>query len=116
MQHTESSSTGSAPPCCTPAAQRTEPVDETSNPESRGVAGSAAEMVLLPGGEFLMGSVDPDSYPADGEGPVRRVRLNPFWIDQTAVSNRQFAAFVEATGHRTEAERFGWSFVFAGLL
>ena len=33
-----------------------------------------------------------------------------------AVSNEDFAAFVEATGYATEAERFGWSFVFAGLL
>ena len=32
------------------------------------------------------------------------------------VSNEAFASFVEATGYATEAERFGWSFVFAGLL
>ena len=73
-------------------------------------------MVLLPGAEFLMGTDDAESYPSDGEGPVRRVRLSPFWIDTMAVSNGRFAAFVEATGYRTEAERFGWSFVFAGLL
>ena len=54
--------------------------------------------------------------PTDGEGPVREVQLRPFWIDADAVTNAQFAAFVEATGHVTEAERFGWSFVFAGLL
>ena len=29
---------------------------------------------------------------------------------------RRWAEFAEATGHRTEAERAGWSFVFAGLL
>jgi formylglycine-generating enzyme required for sulfatase activity len=32
------------------------------------------------------------------------------------VTNERFAAFVQATGHRTDAERYGWSFVFAGLL
>jgi sulfatase modifying factor 1 len=72
--------------------------------------------VALEGGEFLMGSVDRFAYPDDGEGPVRRVRLDPFWVDTRAVSNSEFAGFLEATGHVTEAERFGWSFVFAGLL
>ncbi len=73
-------------------------------------------MVLLPGGRFLMGTDDRLGYPADGEGPVRAVTLSPFWIDVAAVTNRQFAAFVDATGHVTEAERYGCSFVFGGLL
>ena len=37
-------------------------------------------------------------------------------IDSCAVSNREFDAFVAATAYATEAERFGWSFVFGGLL
>src|SRR3954467_15918844 len=74
------------------------------------------QMVLLPGGQFLMGTDDREGYPADGEGPVRKVRLSPFWIDRAAVSNAEFAAFVEATRYVTEAEKFGWAFVFAGLL
>ena len=69
-------------------------------------------MVRLEGGTFLMGSADEDGWPEDGEGPVREVELAPFWIDRTAVTNEGFAEFVEATGYRTEAERFGWSFVF----
>jgi sulfatase modifying factor 1 len=73
-------------------------------------------MVLLDGGGFAMGNAGASAYPDDGEGPVRRVRLDPFWIDAHTVSNRDFARFVEETGHVTEAERFGWSFVFAGLL
>ena len=73
-------------------------------------------MVLLEGGEFLMGNVGPSAYPGDGEGPLRRVRLDPVWIDRHALSNAEFASFVEVTDHMTEAERFGWSFVFAGLL
>ena len=55
-------------------------------------------------------------YAGDGEGPVRRVRVDAFGIDRHAVSNAEFARFVEETGHVREAERFGWSFVFAGLL
>jgi formylglycine-generating enzyme len=73
-------------------------------------------MVRLDGGAFLMGSEDDLAYPADGEGPVREVEVSPFWIDPHAVSNADFARFAEETGHVTEAERFGWSFVFAGEL
>ena len=74
-----------------------------------------ASAVRLPGGIFRMGSSDP-SFPADGEGPIRRVRIKPFRIGRFAVTNREFAQFVEATGHRTEAEHFGWSFVFHAFL
>jgi formylglycine-generating enzyme required for sulfatase activity len=73
-------------------------------------------MVRLPGGEFRMGTDDRDGFPADGEGPVRSVSVSPFWIDSVAVSNDRFAEFVAATGYVTEAEQYGWSFVFAGLL
>jgi sulfatase modifying factor 1 len=73
-------------------------------------------MVLVSGGDFLMGTNSREGYAADGEGPARTVCLRPFWIDRTVVSNAQFDTFVTATGYTTEAERFGWSFVFAGLL
>ena len=72
-------------------------------------------MVSLPGGTFWMGSQD-RSFPADGEGPVREITVDPFWIDATAVTNAQFSEFVADTGYQTEAERFQWSFVFAGFL
>lgn len=67
------------------------------------------------GGSFLMGS-DDRRFPEDGEGPVRRVTLKPFRIAVHAVSNLQFGDFVRATGYTTDAERYGWSFVFHGLL
>src|ERR1700733_9163375 len=73
-------------------------------------------MVELEGGAFLMGTDDADGFPQDAEGPVREVVLGPFRIDRCAVTNERFAAFVAATDHVTDAERFGWSFVFAGLL
>ncbi|MED4600256.1 formylglycine-generating enzyme family protein [Paenibacillus validus] len=69
-------------------------------------------MIYLPGGEFLMGTADQEGFAQDGEGPVRSVRLDPFYIDPYTVSNAEFKAFVDATGYRTEAEIFGWSFVF----
>ena len=57
-------------------------------------------MVHLSGGTFTMGSER--FYPE--ERPLRRVKVDPFWIDATPVTNRQFAAFVDATGYRTTAE------------
>jgi len=78
--------------------------------------GHAGALVDLPGGRFLMGTPAGEGYPEDGEGPVREVALSPFAISATAVTTSEFARFVAATGYRTEAERFGASFVFAGLL
>jgi formylglycine-generating enzyme required for sulfatase activity len=74
------------------------------------------DLVTIPAGEFSFGSEDEHAYRADGEGPVRRVSLDAFLIDPHAVSNRRFAAFAEATGRVTDAERLGWSYVFGGLL
>ena len=59
-----------------------------------------AGMRMIPGGTYRMGSER--FYPE--EAPRRRVQVDTFWIDETPVTNRQFAAFVDATGHRTLAE------------
>jgi formylglycine-generating enzyme required for sulfatase activity len=69
-------------------------------------------MVRVTAGRFQMGSDGPRARDADGEGPTRDVWVSSFAIDATAVTNRAFAAFVKATGHVTDAERYGWSFVF----
>lgn len=75
-----------------------------------------AGMVPIPGGTFRMGNPRGDGYESDGEGPVHEVIVDPFWMDATAVANARFTVFVDETGYVTEAERFGWSFVFYGLL
>ena len=62
---------------------------------------AVAGMSRIPGGAFTMGSND--HYPE--EAPAHRVRVDPFWIDRYAVTNREFARFVEATGYVTLAER-----------
>jgi sulfatase modifying factor 1 len=103
-------------PCCAPSSGRGDAGDAAPPVTPAASQGATAGMVLLPGGEFLMGTDDGAGYPADGEGPVRRVTLAPFWIATAAVSNADFAAFTEATGYLTDAERYGWSFVFGGLL
>jgi formylglycine-generating enzyme required for sulfatase activity len=57
-------------------------------------------MVWIPGGSFMMGSDDKPH-----EGPVHKVTIEGFWMDETEVTNAQFAAFVAATGHITSAEK-----------
>lgn len=76
----------------------------------------AGALIALPGGVFRMGTDDPDGFPEDREGPVREVTVAPFAIDEHCVSNARFAEFVSATGYRTDAERYGWSYVFAKFL
>ena len=84
--------------------------------EARAEGIPADGMVLLSGATFRMGSDDLWTYAEDGEGPVHDVTVSSFRIEATAVSNAQFAEFVEATGYVTDAGRFTWSFVFGGLL
>ena len=59
----------------------------------------------IPAGTVLLGE---DGAGRDG----RPVSVPGFWIDRHEVTNRQFAAFVAATGYRTQAEREGESAVF----
>jgi formylglycine-generating enzyme len=66
-----------------------------------GTPGEKSGMVFVPGGVFTMGS--------ERERPEERythlVRVDGFWIDTHEVTNDQFAAFVDATGYVTQAER-----------
>jgi formylglycine-generating enzyme required for sulfatase activity len=99
--------------CCVPDGHGHAPAPETRTPTATRATGGT---VLLPGGTFVMGHDGPDGYPEDGEGPAHPVDVAPFRIDVTTVTTARFAEFVAATGHVTQAERDGWSFVFAGLL
>lgn len=73
------------------------------------------EMVLIEGGIYHIGTNKP-VFIRDGEGPKRSVILNSFYIDKFEVNNKNFQAFVESNDYKTEAETFGNSFVFEGLL
>jgi formylglycine-generating enzyme required for sulfatase activity len=61
-----------------------------------------------------MGTEDEEGFPQDGEGPIREVTLDPFYVDIYPVMNGQFLEFTRQTQYRTDAEKFGWSFVFQG--
>jgi formylglycine-generating enzyme required for sulfatase activity len=70
------------------------------------VRGVPFEFVRIPAGEFLMGSETGDS----DEKPLHRVRIDgSFYMGRTEVTVRQFQAFVEATGYKTQAEKGNWA-------
>jgi len=68
-------------------------------------------MVWIPGGEFSMGAAEsPDMNMVGMQAttdsrPIHRVYVDGFWMDETEVTNEQFAKFVETTGYVTIAER-----------
>jgi formylglycine-generating enzyme len=70
---------------------------------SKDAGSNNAEMVWVPGGEFVMGTDEELAY--DHERPSHKVQVNGFWISATEVTNRQFKKFVDATGYKTVAER-----------
>jgi len=72
-------------------------------------------MVLVRGGIYEIGTDEP-VFIADGESPARSVYLDDYFIDIYEVSNQDFADFVEISNFVTEAEKFGSSFVFEGIL
>ena len=72
---------------------------------------NTSNMVNL-SGKFLMGSNDQELIESDGEGFIREVEVDSFLIDKTSVTNLEFSKFITETNYITDAERFGWSFVF----
>ena len=84
------------------AYRRTAPIT-AAGPAPVGQNAKKSGMRWIVAGEFTMGS--DDSAATEAERPTHRVKLGGFWIDETEVTNRQFQAFVAATGYKTMAER-----------
>lgn len=104
-------------PCCVPSKSRQEQFIVSVRSSASRVKmreGSTGEMIKLDGGPFWMGTENPEGFPADGEGPVRRVTIDEFYMDRYAVTNEQFHEFTKASSYVTDSERFNWSFVFHG--
>jgi serine/threonine-protein kinase len=58
--------------------------------------------VFVPAGSFLMGSAEGDPLASNDEFPQHTVTLDAFWLDQTEVTNAQFAAFLNERGNQEE--------------
>ncbi|MEL7344320.1 MAG: formylglycine-generating enzyme family protein [Pseudomonadota bacterium] len=102
--------------CCAPARD----AGAVQSPASQGQHAlvpdkNAPAVVKIPAGQALVGTNRPH-LPEDGEGPLHKKRVAAFVMETTTVTNARFAAFVDATGYVTDAERLGDSLVFAGLL
>jgi sulfatase modifying factor 1 len=100
--------------CCAPGRDQDTGPSERSAPTE--VGSHPGVLVTVPACRYRLGDESEWSYPGDGEAPVHDVDLAAFGIDRHAVTNAQFAAFIDATGWQTDAERFEWSFVFGGQL
>ncbi|BDZ40121.1 formylglycine-generating enzyme family protein [Microbacterium suwonense] len=111
----ESQSAGDCGPSCTCGAPQRQTFSLSVPPRASTPAASGSHPIpqaQIPAGTFLMGDSSGDENRGDGETPVHAVRMSAFEIDTTTVTNDAFAAFVDATGYRTEAETFGFSAVF----
>ena len=71
--------------------------------DARPPASGTDGMVVIPAGEFTMGTDEARAMP--NERPARRVKVEGFWIDRHDVTNAQFRKFVDATGYVTTAEK-----------
>ncbi len=100
--------------CCAPSGGERVGAPRSEAPTGQG--DHPGVLATVPPGLYRVGDESEWSYPGDGEAPVHDVELASFRIGRQAVTNEQFAAFVASTGWATDAERFGWSFVFGGLL
>ena len=107
---------GGRPPRPVPAESRAaaapEPAFSATVPNPDPAPSPApAGMKWVPGGEFSMGSVDPVGLEHGGHDsmpdtrPIHRVYVDAFWMDETELTNAQFAKFVAATRYVTVAER-----------
>ena len=100
----ESPPTRSVEPSPTPTATTKRETGEIAL--GREIIGKdGAPMVLVPGGEFWMGS--PDGEGDKDEHPRHSVGLSAFSLDKYEVTNKRFEQFVRETGHRTTAEQEG---------
>lgn len=115
MNETIALPTAGTASCCSGTSRSGAETDVPMIARSVRHTGRPHRAVVVPGGSIAVGTAHP-LLPMDGEGPVRRVQLRSFAIDPHAVSYAEFAAFAADTGHRTDAERYGWSFVFKSFV
>ena len=72
------------------------------------------EMVHVPAGDFLMGSMDHDEMAQSREKPQHTVHLDDYYIGKYEVTVREVRAFVRATDYETTADKEGWAWAWTG--
>ncbi len=76
--------------------------------------GEGPEMVVVPHGSFLMGAPEDERDSSKAEWPQHRITFaRGFAMARTEATVAEFGRFIAATGHRTRAERRGYSVVYA---
>ena len=105
--------------CCSPSRDNSNDLNEVRSNDCSSDRQSnigLENMIKVDGGLFVMGYEGNDSFKGDGEGPIRQVKVDSFYLDQTTVTNEAFSNFVENTNYITDSEKFGWAYVFIGQL
>ncbi|MDJ0655934.1 MAG: SUMF1/EgtB/PvdO family nonheme iron enzyme [Xanthomonadales bacterium] len=88
-----------------------EPLSTFRDPMRNGSVGPS--VVVVPRGDFMMGSPEDERGRTASEGPRKPIRIGrPFGLGQTEVTVGEFRAFVTATGYQTDAERSGESTIY----
>lgn len=100
--------------CCAPSRATDEPIrdNDATSPAGIYVGTHTVDQVTLGGTSFWMGDAFGDGAREDGETPEHAVYLDIFSMDVATVTNRDYAAFVTATGYVSDAEHHGASAVF----
>lgn len=78
-------------------------------------ADNVDDMSLIPGGQMTIGTENA-VFVDDKESPPRQFNVQDFYLDKFETSNALFQEFVETTGYKTDAESYGDSFIFKGLI
>ena len=102
--------------CCTPENTDNDKSFNKQIIKTNKINPMLTNMVPIPAGSFIMGTNSDVGFAEDGEGPEKNIYLENFSIDIYSVTNTEFEKFVTETKYITEAEKYGWSFVFYKLL
>lgn len=71
---------------------------------------------IIPSGYYSMGSVSSSGFVLDKESPNVRLKVDSFVMEKTPVTVEEFSRFIKDTGYKTDAEHYGWSYVFYMLV
>lgn len=104
--------------CCPSSRKETHRAGDQKNSvfDARSSAPNTRDLAIrIPGAISAIGTYTPH-IASDGESPRRKKKVQSFSMEATTVTNERFRTFADATGYVSDAEQFGWSYVFFDLL